>query len=289
MSRLNLRGLVASVALTVVLGCMTARGDVVVSKFDTAADVSKWRFDFGGATHTESFDPTMDADNNPNSGSMKISLDFNSDALGNNNKGAYTFDFNPGLDATKFSDLSMDVMADPNSAMDAFGQNGYFNAALRNGPNYDYQSQNGMGLDGTLGWVHYDISPITGTVNNVRGLTIQLYGGPSQNLTGNVTFWVDNVIFHQMQSQIPGDANGDGKVDFSDLLILAQNYGKMPGEMYSDGDFNGDGGVGFDDLLILAQNYGFGTMTAASPVPEPSGVGLLAVVAVPFLRRRRSM
>ena len=25
---------------------------------------------------------------------------------------------------------------------------------------------------------------------------------------------------------IPGDASGDGKVDFQDLLVLAQNYGK---------------------------------------------------------------
>jgi len=265
-----------------------ARADVVVSKFDTADEVSKWRFDFGGVAHTEVFDPTVDADNNAKSGSMKISLDFNSDTLMDNNKGAYTHDFNPGLDATKFSGLSMDVMADPNSATDAFGQNGFFNAALRNGPNYDYQSQNGISLNGATGWQHYEITPLTGTINDVRGLTLQLYGGPSQNLTGNVTFWIDNVVFNQMQSQIPGDANGDGKVDFADLLILAQNYGKMPNETFSDGDFNNDGAVGFDDLLILAQNYGFGTTgTAASPVPEPSSLCVLALGATVFLRRRR--
>ena len=47
----------------------------------------------------------------------------------------------------------------------------------------------------------------------------------------------------------PGDANDDGKVDFADLLILAQNYGKSPGQTFSTGDFNNDGSVGFDDLL----------------------------------------
>jgi hypothetical protein len=41
-------------------------------------------------------------------------------------------------------------------------------------------------------------------------------------------------------------------VDFDDLLILAQNYGK-PG--FEGGDANADGKVDFDDLLLLAQRY----------------------------------
>ena len=52
-----------------------------------------------------------------------------------------------------------------------------------------------------------------------------------------------------------GDANLDGKVDFKDLVLLAQNYGKTGG-FWQDGDFNYDGKVGFDDLVKLAQNYG---------------------------------
>ena len=59
---------------------------------------------------------------------------------------------------------------------------------------------------------------------------------------------------------LAGDANGDGKVDFADLLILAQNYGKAPAA-FTDGDFNADGSVGFDDLLVLAQNYCSRTQT----------------------------
>ena len=71
-----------------------------------------------------------------------------------------------------------------------------------------------------------------------------------------------------------GDANFDGKVNFNDLLVLAQHYGQ-PGS-WVDGDFNADGAVGFDDLLLLAQNYGH-TLTAAgadasSPVPEPASL-----------------
>ena len=63
---------------------------------------------------------------------------------------------------------------------------------------------------------------------------------------------------------LPGDANNDGKVDFSDLLILAQNDGQTSGATVADGDFDGDGAVGFSDLLILAQNYGHGMSPAVT-------------------------
>ena len=53
----------------------------------------------------------------------------------------------------------------------------------------------------------------------------------------------------------PGDANGDGKVDFADLVILARNFGKTSGVTWADGDFNGDGQVDFDDLVLLARHY----------------------------------
>ena len=54
-----------------------------------------------------------------------------------------------------------------------------------------------------------------------------------------------------------GDTNLDGQVDFTDLLTLAQNYGRTNAYWYQ-GDFNYDGKVDFADLLKLAQNYGKG-------------------------------
>ena len=56
-------------------------------------------------------------------------------------------------------------------------------------------------------------------------------------------------------AMLPGDVNGDGIVDFTDLLILAHNYQRGNGT-WSSGDLNGDGNVNFADLLILAQNFG---------------------------------
>ncbi|MFT3785456.1 MAG: right-handed parallel beta-helix repeat-containing protein [Tepidisphaeraceae bacterium] len=51
-----------------------------------------------------------------------------------------------------------------------------------------------------------------------------------------------------------GDFNGDGKVNFSDILVLAANYGKTTAT-FADGDANRDGRVDFADLLVLASKY----------------------------------
>jgi len=69
-----------------------------------------------------------------------------------------------------------------------------------------------------------------------------------------------------------GDTNLDGKVNFSDLLALAQHY-NAPAASWAIGDFNYDGQVGFGDLLILAQQYGQSTsadeMTRAAARRRP--------------------
>jgi len=85
-----------------------------------------------------------------------------------------------------------------------------------------------------------------------------------------------------------GDANRDGKVDFSDLLVLAQHYGTPTGASRSDGDFNGDGTVNFGDLLLLAQHYGStDAAPAAGSVPEPSALVPGGAGAAFVLWRRR--
>lgn len=100
-----------------------------------------------------------------------------------------------------------------------------------------------------------------------------------------------------------GDANLDNKVDFSDLLILAQHYGSTTAT-WDQGDFNYDSKVGFDDLLLLAQNYGQSqpaanqlaqltpafradVQAAFAEVPEPSSCAVVGLAAVALLRRRR--
>ena len=128
---------------------------------------------------------------------------------------------------------------------------------------------------------------------------------------GNIAGWMSSTaILHPqipvlwVPRRIPGDADFDGKVDFSDLLILARNYGQSGDVGFVDGDFDMDGSVGFDDLVILARNYG-GTVPTASQlaqfdpafradverafadVPEPSLALWLAAAAGLFIRQHR--
>lgn len=105
-----------------------------------------------------------------------------------------------------------------------------------------------------------DIPAQTLGIKNVTGLfTVNSPYTPFWTLGSNLT----NVNIQLTTTQIPGDANGDGKVDVGDLGILAANYGRnLQSEgvasnlWWSLGDFNQDGKVDVGDLGILAANYG---------------------------------
>ena len=92
-------------------------------------------------------------------------------------------------------------------------------------------------------------------------------------------------------NDIPGDANKDGKVDGSDVTILAGNWQKGVGDgltaIWEEGDFNRDGKVDGSDVTILAGNWQYGVEAAAASVPEPSVVVLLlAGLAALAIRRK---
>jgi hypothetical protein len=57
---------------------------------------------------------------------------------------------------------------------------------------------------------------------------------------------------------IPGDVDGDGHVDVSDLLAVAAAFGSVAGDANYNAacDFNGDSKIDVSDVLILAQNWG---------------------------------
>lgn len=86
------------------------------------------------------------------------------------------------------------------------------------------------------------------------------------------------------QPMLPGDANGDLRVNLSDFNALKSHFGG-PGQR-PQGDFTGDGAVSLDDFSILKGNFG---ADASQGVPEP-GAGFLAAAALlaaaTFFRRR---
>lgn len=75
---------------------------------------------------------------------------------------------------------------------------------------------------------------------------------------------------------LPGDANGDGSVNGTDLNVVLSNYNQT-GADWIQGDFNRDGSVNGTDLNTLLSHYNqtLGASTAA--VPEPSGIVLMLV------------
>ena len=103
------------------------------------------------------------------------------------------------------------------------------------------------------------------------------------------TDWYD--LFMPLTEPIAGDANGDGRVDGSDVTILAGNwqYGVTgtADATWAMGDFNGDGRVDGSDVTILAGNWQYGVTAAATAVPEPSMIVLLLASIGTLLMIRR--
>ena len=192
----NLLKLAVLAGIVGAISCGPARAvpNEIVNRFNTACEVGQWRFDFGSVTHSASFDALTDANNNPSSGSMQVVLGFNS-AVQYNNQGAHTTDrWYPGLNGADYSSLSFDLKIDPNSANDFYGNNGYFAMVIRNTDNYNYNTQFGDSVRSADGWRHVSV-PLTGATDHIRALTFNLYGGPGQNIDGDVTFWIDNIEF----------------------------------------------------------------------------------------------
>jgi hypothetical protein len=83
---------------------------------------------------------------------------------------------------------------------------------------------------------------------------------------------------------LPGDFNRDGFVDAADLQTWQLNFG-IAGGADADNDGDSDGA----DFLAWQQNLGAASSgPALAPVPEPSGVAMMGLVAagiVATLRR----
>src|SRR5574339_375604 len=73
---------------------------------------------------------------------------------------------------------------------------------IRNGPFYDFFSQVGATVSTNDGWRHFSAAPLMGEFNDIRAITIELYGGA--DLTGPVTFHIDNLKFTTTAGPPPG-------------------------------------------------------------------------------------
>ncbi|MFT3784574.1 MAG: PEP-CTERM sorting domain-containing protein [Tepidisphaeraceae bacterium] len=153
--------------------------------------------------------------------------------------------------------------------------------------------------DGTLDADDMDLMYATPT-GSTLGFTppafaiYDLNGNTVVNKTPQAVNSDADVWVHALKHTEYGDIDLDGKVNFSDLLVLASNYNAPTGG-WAQGDMDGVEGVAFGDLLLLAAHYGFtstGTFAAdwalaQSMVPEPTLAAGLGTAGL-LLRRRRS-
>ena len=111
------------------------------------------------------------------------------------------------------------------------------------------------------------------------------------NHNGTFLFLSEVQFMEEVSALIAGDANNDGKVDGSDVTILAGNWQKGVSDgltaSWEEGDFNGDGKVDGSDVTILAGNWQYGVEAAASAVPEPGTIVLLISAMASLLIWRR--
>jgi hypothetical protein len=84
---------------------------------------------------------------------------------------------------------------------------------------------------------------------------------------------------------MPGDANGDWRVDAADAQVLADHWGKAGG--WSAGDFDDSGTIDMRDAAIMAANW-TGDAGESTTIPEPGAWFLLLGLGLALVARRRS-
>lgn len=84
---------------------------------------------------------------------------------------------------------------------------------------------------------------------------------------------------------VPGDANGDGTINGTDLNTVLSNYNQS-GMTWHQGDFDNNGTVDGTDLNIVLSSYNQSYPLGAA-VPEPSALILFGVGAVGLLAYAR--
>jgi hypothetical protein len=84
-------------------------------------------------------------------------------------------------------------------------------------------------------------------------------------------------------NSLPADADFDGRVQFSDFVILADHFAAAGS--YTQGDFDCDGHVQFSDFVVLADSFG-ASPAAARTVPEPGGGACLMAWMLVAMRFR---
>jgi probable HAF family extracellular repeat protein len=128
-----------------------------------------------------------------------------------------------------------------------------------------------------LNTLYASILPTDVVLNDAVGINNR---GDILCIASGGTLHAREFVLITQSATLPGDANGDNKVDVNDLTIVLTNYNKTAGMNTGTGDFNSDAKVDVNDLTIVLTNYNQSLGSSAggglSAVPEPGAMALLA-------------
>ena len=203
--------------LTILIVGVTAQSQTVfvVDQFNPTGAVGNnyasgqitnvWTNWFGNAFQSLAWDPASDASNNPASGSLKITADFNGAKATSNQFEVYDglHGVIPTLSGLQYTNFQCDVRFAPNSAtVTAYGQSifGHLEfGVVTSGYGQDYFG----GIDvpaGNPNWVHVSLPLNAVADTNLLGINdvlIHMYGSyyGTPGLSGPTVLWVDNIQF----------------------------------------------------------------------------------------------
>ena len=187
-----------------------------------------------------------------------------------------TYDLTTGFEANDFLRAFVEVSTDGIT----FTRMSFFDAFGVDGDNNDPLDLLETGGGATGPFSNFTLS-IGSEISALR------FGVEALNNSTNEFMLFDNLLL--LLAQFPGDADGSGTVDFTDLGILLNNYNQAGA--FETGDFDGSGTVDFTDLGILLNNYNqpAPTNSQAAAVPEPSTLllGCAGVLGVLIAARRK--
>ena len=229
---LTLCGLLASLALN----AQTVTN--VIDRFDPAGtggnnyasgQIAKvWGNWFGGAFQSLSWDASSDANNNTNSGSMKIVANFpvttDQFEVWNGISG-----ISPTVNAMQFTNFQCDVRFAAGSATNSSGNFGSLQFGIPT-PTYGQDYFNG-GISisaNNTNWVHVSIAlnpGIDANLLNISGLLIHIWGA---GLVGPSTLWVDNLQFVGMATN-----TGSVTINYTNTQQRIDGFGASSAWMFS--------------------------------------------------------
>lgn len=180
----------SAMAMLVCTPAIVSASDLLINDFDDPAEL--WRYDYGSPiTPAISLNAAEGSPGNA-PGAMQLAMSFVA-SVGGNNLFAFTNDaFFPATDLSSYDALLFDLKIVDGAALDAFGNHGFLQFASRETDNYNFNSVLNTNLEPPTGdWRTYTLPADTFTAT--RAFTLQLYGGPSQDIDGPITLLIDNV------------------------------------------------------------------------------------------------